>query len=182
MILAPKHKFFITALSSLLILVGLGWLWWFLISGIETFKDALYDVRLKIVAQEEERKSARQLASLMKARRIDLEKTDSLLIDKEKPIEFIEGVESLARKTGSRMFLGVEGSVDPAGFMNFKLNIEDTERGARSFLEMLTLMPYEILVEDINFQKISSVPVTLPDGKNFAPTARLGILIKVKTQ
>ena len=69
------------------------------------------------------------------------------------PIDFIETIESLASTTQNEILLGFdEKSPDPQ-YLLFRITLTGSESNLLKYFSLIELLPYEIRVDDINFQR-----------------------------
>ena len=99
----------------------------------------------------------------------------NFFINYREPVEFIETLEDLAKKTGVILAIDLALGVPGANELPLRLNIEGSEKNVLRYLRLLELLPNQILVEDIGFQSILSAP-----GVSLA-SHRLQLSIRVST-
>ncbi len=127
--------------------------WWWLSSQIARFEETLAAINEQLASLEATRISARSGAVMLETRRADLEKLRMFFADKDRPIAFIEAIEELARRTGTTATLTIAEGVNTSDAVPFKMIIEGREDRALAMLKLVELMPYQIAITDLSFQR-----------------------------
>ncbi|MBI3273657.1 MAG: hypothetical protein HYZ69_00780 [Candidatus Colwellbacteria bacterium] len=124
----------------------------------ETRKNAAIIARLKtqISAEEQKRALSHEAKTLLSDRKDDIAKIENTFVDKNTPVEFIESIEALARRTRNTMSLEIDSANSDDARLGFRLTLEALEKNTFDFLTLLELLPYHISITEINFQKIAS--------------------------
>lgn len=182
--LTPTQKF-IAAIALSILGIGLsGGVFWRLSSAVRGGTGMLQEIESKIAALESERKNTRSFEALLEERSDQFARIRRFSPNREQPVEFIEGLEALARDTKNSISLDFdEGRSKKNAELIFRLTVEGDETSSRKFLKLLEFLPYEIRMEDLVFQQISAGG-SAPDEQKSAsgrPTHRLFALISVKT-
>lgn len=182
--LTPVQKF-VAAIALSILGIGLsGGIFWWLSSAVRGGTETLQEIESKIAALESERKNARFFEAFLEERSDQFERIRRFSPNREQPVEFIEGLEALARDTKNLISLDFdEGRSKKNAELIFRLTVEGDETSPRKFLKLLLLLPYEIRVEDLVFQQIAAGGIAPEEQKSLAgrPTHRLFALISVKT-
>lgn len=182
--LLPKKFVLISfvALSCLLILIS-GYIYFVYI--IISAAGDLRGLRYKIVELEGDRTRARLMKQVLETREHDFGRVSNFLVQREQPIDFIEFLDEIKRQTTSSVAVEVGDPKEDSAMLTFRLVVEGKQKNIEKYISLLELMPYEIRVEEIQFQKVSA-------GENLAaariktagglPDSRLNVVIKVKTR
>ncbi len=182
---SSRQKLFLTIAVSLTVLSFLSWVLAKLLNQAKTASTVLRGSAEKIFELEAKRKLADEMRILIKDRAEDLAKINKFFVDRERPVEFIENLEEVGKKTKNRVFIDFDEARSKGKNLYFKLTIEGSENSTRQYLKLLELMPYKVRVEDLNFQKmtISETPtfVRQPKGSEISLSHRLIVLIGVET-
>lgn len=182
--LNPTQKF-IAAVALSVLGIGLsGGIFWRLSSAVRGGTEMLQKIESKIAALESERKNARSFEVLLEERSDQFARIRRFSPSREQPVEFIEGLEALARDTKNLISLDFdEGRSKKNTELIFRLTVEGDETSPRKFLKLLELLPYEIRMEDLVFQQIVAGGIAQEEQKSAVgrPTHRLFALISVKT-
>lgn len=158
------------------ILAGVSiWTYVYMASSIARAKTALVEVKQEIISAEAERKEARSLKKTLEERDADIARINKFIINRQSPIEFIEELENLARRTQNSIILDVQNEKNGPD-LSFRLTLEGSQDSVTKYLRALELLPYEIQVEDIAYQRVSSDP-RVAGSSAFS---RLILSIKVK--
>lgn len=153
--LTPLQKLIYAATFSFLTLGGgMGGLW-LLSRSVTRTQASIQRIRNEILMLEEERRFARAVQSFLDKRGDDIAGLDKIFIDRERPVEFIETVENLARTTGNRLTIEFNEGVSTKTILSFRLTIEGAESSTKKYLELLELLPHIIKIENLSFQKYS---------------------------
>lgn len=186
MVFNSRQKFFLTIAVSLTGLSFLGLVLIILLGQTKTAGATLRRSVEKIEELEIKRRLAYEMQILTKERAQDFAKISKFFIDRERPVDFIEGLEEMAKKTNNLIAIDFnEVQSKKSKNLFFKLTIEGNENSVRKYLKLLELMPYKIKVEALTFQKIttSEVPIFFRQPKGSAATVsrRIIVLIQVDT-
>jgi hypothetical protein len=179
--LTAFQKLIATSIFTLLLVVLLGSMFWMLSSRVQGFSERLSEIEAKISSLEEERRRARALELVFEDRKLPLKRLESLLIPADKPVEFIESLEELARSTGNELSLDLASGASRKGVLSFRITVEGTAESSSRYLELLELMPYEIVVEELSLQRLNVADVISSGSSNQKRDERLTIVIAVKT-
>lgn len=153
--MAPSsfQRYLVTIIVSSLIIAMLITVLWWLRAKIETSRATLEESQNRVMTLEGERSQARLLASMLKKRAHDLERVRALLIiDRERPVAFIEAMEGMARRIGSTVKLTINPNKQEAGILAFQVVITGSEASVLTMLRAIELMPYEISIDELRFQ------------------------------
>lgn len=179
------HRAFIKILIPMALTVALGWTNWKMYSVLTVARDTIQEIEKKIAAMEEQKRSAKRFQNLRIERREDIDRINSFFVNKEKPVEFIEDLEELARNTKNRLLLSVD-STATGNILKFRIEIEGTQESVFRYLKLLELVPYEAYITDISMSKIigSRGPVSQLEksGAVALATTKLGLALKVRTK
>jgi hypothetical protein len=173
----PFSKLIFASVLGILAVGVLSWFFWRASLDVLSSVDTLFFIESRIATLENDRKIVLASADTLARHAPDLEIIGLFLIDRERPVEFIESLENLAKSTGSEIAIDVvpleKGTL--LDVLRFRLTVEGERGKVLKYLKLLEFMPYEISVEDLAYQ--SGIP-----GEETGPTeTRLIISIKVKT-
>lgn len=177
------RKLIITSALSLFIAGFSAAGFWRLAQGVTRGESRLQVIESQIASLEEERKLARSGASLLEAHRRDLERFRKIAVNRERPVEFIETLENLAKDTKNTIVLDFdEGRSSPDSLL-LRLTVEGSEESTRQYLSLLEFLPHEIRVEELTLQSIGgggrAAPSPPPGTKGAPPSHRLLLTIRV---
>lgn len=174
-------------LASLLSLVSvgiLGWLFWLMLGFVQGAEINILELKNKISSLEKDIKQAGQLELIQKERTQDFARLEKFFADKERPIEFIETLEKVAKDSKNEISISFDENKSKNGKLFFKLNIIGNETSILQYLKLLELISYPLGVENLTWQKIETggnflqVPRT---PKEIPPSHRLIIDIQTST-
>ena len=178
----PYQKFILTAAFILLLVSSLGASLWFITVSIKNAGQSFQDIADKIASKEENRERARSVNALAKKREADIKRVKQFFIDRKEPVLFIEQLEEIARATRNKVLLNIDEGTGETNSLAFRVNVEGSEAGVRKMFQLIELMPYQVVVQDIAFEKKEDVELLAKgggEGSN-APST-LFLLIRVKT-
>lgn len=168
-----RQKLFLTIAFSLIIVSFFGLVLRWLFSQVKKASASLGETASRVARLEAERKTAREIQALLKDRAVDLAKVNKFFVDRGEPVEFIENLEAIAKKTQNRIAIDFDEGQSRGKNLFFRLTIEGSEANIRKYFKLLELMPYKIKIEDMIFQKIGSGAASF--------SSRLIVLIQVET-
>lgn len=149
----PLQKLIIVSVAfSLMISALMGLFSWFS-WNINRSEVLIRNIKSKLIALEEERKFARTARAFLKEREPDLKRIDQFAIDRERPVEFIEALENLARKTSNTLALEFDEGRSTAKHLSFRMTLQGEEENAHRYLKLLELLPYFIRIEELRVRR-----------------------------
>ena len=154
------------------------WFW----ADVGRTRYLLADIEAETRALEEERRMARSSSSVLEERKTETARIRKFFVDRERPVEFIENVEVLARTTGNEIVLGIDEGRKTPGTLAFRFNLGGTPQSVWEYLSLLELAPYQITIEDLSFRRVLGADLRggSPVGKQGG--AELGFIVLVKTE
>lgn len=174
---SQHKKFFLYILLSLFLAAGS----LVIFVGVRSYagkaSESLKKIKTDIVLLEEERKMARSSSAIFEERSRDLARLESFVADRERPVVFVEFLESTAKKTGNLLALDFDEVKSKGNFLFFRLTVDGSEKGTRQYLKLLELAPFELYTEELIFQRLRRDTAISKAGN---PTSRLILLVSVK--
>lgn len=177
---SAKQKLIFTIIFSLVASSLSAFGFWILVSGIADAQKGMRDGDSKIVAFDADRKSARRARTILKERSEDLSRIRNVLVDRERPISFIETLETYAKTVGVATTLGVDEANKEAGTLTFRLALEGKEQNILTYLSLIELLPFETKVINLNFSRTPKNEVAV-SIKEVPQTTQLILSLTVKT-
>lgn len=163
-----------TLVLALIAVVLLTLVYVILLKGVREGERAIREVEGKIAASKEREEAARAASALLQQRRGDIARITAFLVDKEKPVVFIETIENLAKNTGNRLELTLAGDERKDSELAFIALVQGTEEGVMRYLKLLELLPYAITFDTVRFERTPSDTGTA--------SHRLTLGLRVRTQ
>lgn len=151
---------------------------WYTYSTMTSIKSGIQVIRDEIGALEAENDSIRDFQFIRSNRADDIDRINSFFIEQERPLAFIESVESLGRTTRNVLVLGAESNLTGSGYFTFRITVEGERKNALRFLSLIETMPYQLYIETYDLTTLSLPTPGLPDSEK----TRLAMTIKVKTK
>ena len=155
MIKSPTIRLIFTSTIALLLVSGAFTIYSQLFRYINNTRTSLNHLEMKIKSLETERKEARTAAALMEERKEDINSINNFFVDRGNLLPFIEELERLAKDSHNIIALDLNEQGNTSDILTFRLTIEGTQKTALKYLELLEMMPYEIIIEDLTSQKIT---------------------------
>lgn len=162
--------------------LGMGGAWWWLQGRTRELYDASHAVESEIAMRVRERGEAKNLVKSARVYQPDFDRFAHFFVARERPVEFIEALEDTARKAGVIMFLTLDEGESKKTILTFHLTAEGVEDRVRTFLSLMELLPYGILVEEVSFERgiIDAKAASVSKIESSSRT-RLTLLLKVQT-
>lgn len=179
--LTPRQNIILTLILALVAVSPFGWVYVSMAASVANASASLREIGGRIAALEEERRQVRALEKMLEDRGADFARIDAFFVNRDRPVDFIEQVEDLARRTQNTLVLGVEGPADNSGELGFRLTIDGSQSTVSRYLKLFELLPYALRVEDLVFQRIAEGGRGVLPGPG-TPTARLILVVKVKSR
>lgn len=173
--LTPFQKLIASLIFYLALVIASGGLFFWLNLRVQGSAAERERIETEIASLEEDRRRARQAELVFEEKKAELERLKNVFISPEKPVEFIEGLEKIARGTGNSISLDLVSEKLVGGAFSFRISVEGTEESTAKYLSLLELMPYEIAIEEFTLQRTRAAP----GGRE--KEARLSVVINVKT-
>lgn len=170
----PFQKLSAGILLSLVLTVVSGGVFVWIYLQVRDSAERLTRIETEIAMLEEERRRARSADFISEEKKEEISRLDAFLIPGDKPIEFIEDLEKIARGTANKVTLDLVTEKAAGGAFSFRITAEGTEESVARHLLLIELLPHEISVEDLTFQKLRTAP-----GEE--EKVRLVVVINVKT-
>lgn len=175
-----KNIFFTVILAAMAVGAFAG-VYVFMASAVNNANASLKEIGGKIAALEEDRRRVRILERIMEKREPDFARINAFFVSRERPIDFIEKVEDLAKRTGNAVALAVEGQANGPE-LGFRLTVDGNEQSVARYLKLFELLPYALRVEDMVFQRLSGGEASILPGAGATPTARLILVVKIRSR
>lgn len=172
----PLYAFIVTSVVSAAAIGASGASFFIVSRNIQTSRDNLQEMAGEIMSMNADHSRILSLSELFKQRADDISRLNNLSVNKQRPLDFIERIESIAHITNSTLALGAdEVKGDPTTLL-FRVAADGNEIGLRNFIKLIEALPYQISIENVSFQRDMNTPV---QGK---PNAHLILALKVKAQ
>lgn len=171
--IGTREKFTLTLIISVVLVGALFWFYAYMTSSVRQAGSNLAEIEAEITSLEEERKQARIVERILEKRGEDIARVNAFLVSRERPIQFIEELEGLAKATGNLMALAVDSPAGGGGDLLFRITLDGTEAGVSKYLKLFELLPYDIRIEDFSFQKITEGDK--PAGTDTRLTLQIGV-------
>lgn len=179
-----KQKFIFTISAVIFAVAAQAALYWQFYSKVREERERLSMIEADIRSSESERAAARKIDEVVSSHEDEIRRIEKFFVDPERPVDFIESLENLARKTRNQVALSVESSPKDQHIFSFRVSADGKEEELVKYLRLLELLPYEIQVDEISLQR-GQGQENPPGGSSealAAPTHRLTLLIRVKTK
>lgn len=168
--LSPRQSITFTSFVALTAIGVFVWAYVSMATAVGRADSSFKEIGGKIAALEENRKQARILEKMLEERKTDFARIDGFFVSRDRPVDFIEQVEDLARRTQNTVVLDVDETNGDSSELGFRLTVEGSESGVSHYLRTFEMLPYAVRVEDMIFQRLSGA------------AARLILVVKVKSR
>lgn len=168
--LSPRQSITFTSFAALTAIGIFVWVYVSMATAVDSADASFKEIGGKIAALEEDRKRVRILEKMIEERKHDFARIDGFFVSRDRPIDFIEQVEDLARRTQNTVVLDVDETGGDISELGFRLTVDGSESGVSHYLRTFELLPYAVRMEDMVFQRLSG------------GTARLILMVKVKSR
>jgi Tfp pilus assembly protein PilO len=151
-----KNKKFITTIVLVVLLNGAvlaGWL--YLFSNLKKQNNFIKEERQKILVSDKKLENSNSLKTLMNEIIEEKQKIDSVFLDKESIVNFIENLESIAGKTGASIKIGNINDNQEKKGLSLQFNLTGNFNQLFHYLILLEKLPYLINIERMDFKKLA---------------------------
>ena len=176
-----NHKNYrsLVIITSSIILVGFAIAGtWYLYQNVNRIRTENFNIRQSIASLEAENNSIRDFQAIRTSRQADIERINKFFIEKERPLNFIEAMESLGRSTRIRMSLDAAGQPDKGNSFTFRILAEGERSNIFRLISLIEKMPYYITVNSFSLNQAANLG---PAGSEIKNTV-LSMTISVRTK
>lgn len=168
---------------AVLLIVLMGWGFWSLMTSAAGSRQNLNDLESQTISIDTSREAARIASAIIRNRQNDIQRVNNFFVDKNKPINFVEDLESSAKRLGNDFIIDLDEGRSKGGLVYFRLTVSGTEKSTRQYLKLLELMPYKISIEEMEYQDLGKGGVRPPHSilSNIDNLFTLTLLINVKS-
>jgi hypothetical protein len=178
--MSSPQKFILTIFLSVLMVAGALGVFWFLFVSLGRLEETQEFHLGEAARLEEKRKNIRGTLQILKSNPVGADRLNAFLVNRERPLAFIEGVEQLAKYTGNSVSIDLIESQATKDALAFRLTVEGELPRLIRYLALLENMPYGVSFEEFSYQRTASELIRASGGKEIPPS-RLILLLKVKT-
>lgn len=153
------NKAVFAALILVFFLAGTIFVFGRLIFGVLAADSNISDLRSQIALLEEERARARKVGSFLDEREEEVGRIVGFLVSEDRPINFVEKLEDMARRTNNKMLLDLSGDLNKKGgdVIAFRMTLEGSSKSVFDYLKLLELLPHLINIESVVWEKSEGV-------------------------
>ena len=178
--LQPTSTLIVTTIAVTLAAAALGWGYWQLARRVNANNLERREIELRIAGLEEERRNARNLASLLDERRLEVSRINRFFIDRDRPIAFIEDIERLAAATDNIVTIDIDEEQSDERNLGFQLTLEGSQVSILNYVRLFELAEYKIAGQELAFQKSAAdAAQTTSAGR---PAGRLLLTIRARAR
>ncbi len=140
--------------------------------------------RRELVLQEQKDKNFDKFKEFYDNNKANLDKAETLLVDLDVPLDFINFLESIARE--SQIELGIASASSKAadssswGFLTYQMTATGSFTSFLRFLTKIEASPYLTEVQGINIVKSDGYQGATPPGANDAPVSNVSVQFALK--
>ena len=164
------------AISFFLIIASIAGTW-FLYREMRGIKTEIQTIRDGIALLEAENGAIRDFQTIRSRRADDIKRINNFFIEKDRPLDFIEAIESLGRITRSTLAIDAGGIDKESDYFTFRLAIDGDPENTLNFLSLLEQIPYTIRVSSFTVSNLEGNPQD-PEMRR----TRLSLTINARTK
>lgn len=173
----------LTTLIFVGVMLASAGIFWWLYRAVDNATVELANVRTNLKTLEDDREAARQISAVLENNEIAVERMQKFPVNAQKPLEFIETLEDLARSTGSTAALDLDSQKkSKTDELTLRVTVEGTRSGILTYIKLLELLPHIIHIDEINYQTVTDSRPAANSGAHGTGGNRLLITLSVKTQ
>jgi Tfp pilus assembly protein PilO len=153
-----NNKKFIITIILIFLLNGAalaGWL--YLFSNLKKQNNFIKEEQQKILVSDKKLENSNSLKTLMNEIIDEKQKIDSVFLDKDSVVNFIENLESIAGKTGASIKIGnINIDSQKKKGLSLQFNLTGNFNQLFHYLILVEKLPYLINIETMDFKKSAS--------------------------
>lgn len=149
---------------------------------VRSSRAALQAIETNIHFLEQEHASGMQIAQALGRRTRDVERLKKFFVNPERPLDFIEKIEDVARRTGNGISLALDQSRAEPKTLFLRLALEGGDSNIASMLSLIDTLPYDIEVRQMNYETLGERSGQIPIAQGAKASARMTLVIGVKTR
>jgi Tfp pilus assembly protein PilO len=167
-----KTKIYLSiSISLVLALLLITLVIWPLWKDIRERSKELVLTKGKLILLENQLKNIEELRKIEERIKLTLEKTESLFIDKETPLEFISFLENLSQDCQISLKISLapfkEIRVEAWSFLSFQITLTGSFPNVGRFLEKLESCPYLVKIENLNIARLNQSELSSKEFEKF---------------
>ncbi|OGZ96475.1 MAG: hypothetical protein A2847_00305 [Candidatus Sungbacteria bacterium RIFCSPHIGHO2_01_FULL_50_25] len=175
---AQKQKSIIAIAFFGAILLTLAGGTWYLYKTMNGINSEIQTIKSEIASIESENNVIRDFQQLLTKREPDISRIRALFIEADRPLRFIEAIESLGRTTKNSITLDAQNPKPDSQYFIFRVTAEGKKQNVFQFLTLLEHAPYEITVRSYTLTAVSEIDPADPESQRM----RLALALEVKTK
>lgn len=156
MTLTPIRKFFITVIFLALVIgvvaVACVLMYWRVNAAVAD----LARLDAEIASRHKEQQQTGALVALLRNHRADFDRLRAFSVSRTNPVAFLKDFETLAAETHTVTAINLDNGESASDVMKFQFTIEGAEKNVAGMLALIEHAPYELTIDGISIQKISS--------------------------
>ena len=118
-----------------------------------------------------------RISDLLAERHTDVRRLTALLVNRDRPLQFIERIEKIGHLTNTILALNIDETKSTPESLMFRVVIDGSEISVRNMLRLIEALPYRITIENLSFQRELN-----QDTSSLKPSSHLNITMKVNAQ
>ena len=164
----------LSILSIVMLAVGTLYLY----HRVKLIKAEIEQIKSGIASIEAENDAIRNFQMIRSSRATDIERIRAFFIEKDRPLDFIETIESLGRSTKIKLLLDALPPTDKTASLTFRVIAEGSEKDVSRFLSLVELMPYEITIHSFAVNQTAELEPLTPETAK----TQLSFTVEAKTK
>ena len=174
-------KIIITSLISFCTIGVLVFFFILISNNIRSYRDDLDSIIANIASSNDEVNRLVRISDTIKNRKMDIQRLQNLVIDRQRPLRFIETIEQIGRLTNTKIALNVSDAKGNTNSLVFNATLEGQEEKIRMMLALIQTLPYQISIEGISFQR-GTANTFQSNQEGSSGGTRLLLTMRVNTQ
>ncbi len=146
----------------------------FTISGnVERYGQTVEDARAQIISGEKNFDHVAKIADLIKSRKSDISHIRNIMIDRARPLVFIETMERISHLTNTKIVLSIDEKKGGNDALFFSVAIEGNQQNVRTMIALMMNLPYDIAIDTMTFQREALIQQLLQGATRVLFTMRV---------
>ena len=154
--LSPRVRLIMISTFSAALIGGAGFAFWRMTRSVLAGSTVAQGLQSKIDGFERNRIEAKGVEKVLAERAADYIKVREFYIDAKQPVTFLKDMEAIARATGTKLAIDLEGAGSDAQHLLLRLTLEGSEKQLLSYVRLLERMPYYLEITEVSYQNLAA--------------------------
>ncbi|MBI2053396.1 MAG: hypothetical protein HYT41_01460 [Candidatus Sungbacteria bacterium] len=176
--LSPRIRLIMVSMFSAALIGGAGFAFWRMARSILAGGAVAQELHAKIDGFERNRIEAKDVEKVLTERAADYMSVREFYVDAKQPVTFLKDLEAIARATGTKLAIDLEGVGSDAQHLLLRLSLEGSEKQLLSYVRLLERMPYYLEITEVSYQNLAAEP----GWRQGESSGRFVVSIRVRTR